>query len=127
MINFGPSQSALSSFATGVQGTAYNIANINTGGFQPVSVRYQSGPRDQGVQPVVSRASNAVVDNMVGNVTDRVDISPAAQMSPASQVSHVEPAREMVNLTTNQRAFEANSVVIRASDEMIGTLIDIKV
>lgn len=31
---------------------------------------------------------------------------------------------EMVNLSVNQNAFDANAQVIRASDEMLGTLVD---
>lgn len=30
----------------------------------------------------------------------------------------------MVNLSVNQNAFDANAQVIRASDEMLGTLVD---
>lgn len=118
MINSGTAMnaaSAMNAFATGVHGTAYNIANISTGGFQPVSVRYQSGPNEQGVTPIVTRAKPPT--NTADNVT----------ISTKMGISNVDPAREMVNLTTNQRAFEANSTVIRASDEMIGTLIDIRV
>ena len=94
MVSIHTGLSALNAFATGVQGTAYNIANINTAGFQPVSVDYRSGrPADHGVRPV----------------------------------SHVNEAREMTKLIVNQRSFEANAVVIRASDDLIGTLIDLKI
>lgn len=111
MVSLNTGLGALNAFATGVRGTAYNIANGNTDGFQPVSVRYQSGrPADQGVDPAVTRPATEA----------------AAPASPFP-VSHVDEAREMVNLTLNQRSFEANAVVIRASDELIGTLIDLKV
>ena len=33
----------------------------------------------------------------------------------------------MTKLIVNQRSFEANAVVIRASDDLIGTLIDLKI
>ena len=38
--------------------------------------------------------------------------------------SRTDVAREMVNLSVNQNAFDANAQVIRASDEMLGTLVD---
>lgn len=115
MVSLHTGLSALNAFATGVHGAAYNIANVNTDGFQPVSVRYQSDrPADQGVRPVVSRPS----PEAAASASSAVSVLP---------VSHVDEAREMVNLMANQRAFEANAVVIRASDEMIGTLIDIRV
>lgn len=115
MVSLNTGLSALNAFTTGVQGTAYNIANVNTAGFQPVSVRYQSGrPADQGVRPLVTRpAADAAVS--------------AVPAGPFPPVSHVDEAREMINLTLNQRSFEANAAVIRASDELIGILIDLKV
>ena len=112
MVVLNTGLSALNAFATGVQGTAYNIANVNTGGFQPVSVHYRSGkPADQGVRPVVTRPAP--------------DPAPAAAAPFAA--SHVDEAREMTNLIVNQRSFEANAAVIRTGDELLGTLIDLKV
>lgn len=111
MVSFDPSLSALNSFATGVQGTAYNIANVNTASFQPVSVRYQSGrPADQGVHPVITRPAPDIVSG-----------------EQAAPFSHVDVAREMTNLITNQRAFEANATFIRTGDELLGVLVDLKV
>ncbi len=115
MVSLHTGLSALNAFATGIQGTAYNIANVNTAGFQPVSVDYRSGrPADQGVRPVVTRpAADATVS-----------ATPVEQVLP---VSHVNEAREMTKLIVNQRSFEANAVVIRASDDLIGSLINLKV
>ena len=116
MVSIHTGLSALNAFATGVQGTAYNIANINTAGFQPVSVDYRSGrPADHGVRPVVTRPP----------ADTTVSATPAAGQSVP--VSHVNEAREMTKLIVNQRSFEANAVVIRASDDLIGTLIDLKI
>ena len=113
MVSIHTGLSALNAFATGVQGTAYNI---NTAGFQPVSVDYRSGrPADQGVRPVVTRPP----------ADTTVSATPAAGQS--LPVSHVNEAREMTKLIVNQRSFEANAVVIRASDDLIGTLIDLKI
>lgn len=110
MTGMDTSLSALHAFATGTHGTAYNIANINTGGFRPVSVRYRSGvPDDQGVRPVVTR-----------------EAAPAAgELTGPTAPSGTEPAREMVNLIVNQRSFEANAAVIRTDDALLGTIIDL--
>lgn len=111
MVLFDTSLSALNSFATGVQGTAYNLANVNTASFQPVSVRYQSGrPADLGVRPIVTRPAP--------------DVLAGEQAAP---YSHVDVAREMTNLIINQRSFEANTAVIRTGDELLGVLVDLKV
>ena len=104
---------AMNAFSTGVHGSAYNLANMNTAGFNPVAVHYSSGPLssnglEAGVRPVVSRS-----------------VSPAAETTQVFQPSRTDPAREMVNLTVNQNAFDANAQVIRASDELLGALVDV--
>ena len=40
--------------------------------------------------------------------------------------SNVNIADEMVNNMVNQRYFEANAVTIRTSDEMLGTVVNLK-
>ena len=94
------SLSAMNAFSTGVHGSAYNLANVNSG---PSS----SSGTETGVRPVVSRPVSAPAE------TGRV-------FGP----SRTDVAREMVNLSVNQNAFDANAQVIRASDEMLGTLVD---
>lgn len=47
-------------------------------------------------------------------------------ISGAYQGSGTDIAREMVNLITDQRSFEANTKTIQAFDEMLGAVLDIK-
>jgi len=47
-------------------------------------------------------------------------------LSGSLEVSNVGIAEEMVSQITAKAAFTANARVIRAADEMIGTLLDIK-
>ena len=102
------SLSAMNAFSTGVHGSAYNLANVNTAGFNPVAVHYASGPSSSsGTETGLSRPVSAPAE------TGRV-------FGP----SRTDVAREMVNLSVNQNAFDANAQVIRASDEMLGTLVD---
>ncbi len=112
MINLSSPLSAMSAFATGVQGSAYNIANISTDNFQPVAVHYQSGrpagQTEQGVRPVVTRPEPVPANAL-------------------AQPSHTDLARETVNLIINQRGFEANAAVVRTTDAMLGVLIDLRV
>ena len=42
----------------------------------------------------------------------------------AGDGSDVDLAREMVGLTTSRRGYEANLAVVRAADDMLGTLLD---
>lgn len=47
-------------------------------------------------------------------------------VSGVLQASGTDLVREMVNLITNQRVFEANVKMLRTEDEMVGTVLDIK-
>ena len=92
--------SAMRAFSLGVQGTAYNVANVSTNGFQPVAVHYQSGrPADIGVQPVVTRPGPLPEDGL--------------------NFSRTDLAREMTQLIVNQRSFEANAATIRTTYDML--------
>lgn len=111
----------MSAFSTGVQGTAYNVANINTNGFNPVSVHYQSGPVDskgleQGVNPIVSRGQDSA--------TFSPEALEAAGLSGMT-LNNVDIAKEMTSLISDQRGFEANAKPIITQDEMLGTAINL--
>ncbi len=123
--------SAMDAFATGVQGNAYNIANVNTNGFDPVSVRYQSGPAagenprlEQGVQAIVTRPGSDGLAGSNAAQSDTVSFSPEAMA--LANPSNTDIAREMTGLIANQRAFEANAATIPTQDQMLGTIINIK-
>ncbi len=126
MINFSPALSALQAFGTGMQGTAYNVANVNTDKFQPVAVNYQSGsPADQGVRALVSRPEP------VAQETDApTQASPEALQSAywaRLPQSNTELSREFTNMILDERSFEANTVSIRTGDEMLGAVLDMKI
>ena len=113
------SLSALSAFSTGIHGSGYNLANVNTDGFNPVSVHYRSGsPDDQGVHALVTRP---------GSTGDVVDISPEAMMAGAINPSNTDMAREFTSMMINQRSFEANAATVRTYDDMSGTVINMKI
>ncbi|MDR2075714.1 MAG: flagellar biosynthesis protein FlgG [Desulfovibrio sp.] len=115
MPGLSTSLSALNAFSVGVQGTAYNIANVSTDGFRPVSVRYRSGrPADFGVEPVITRP-RPMPDELVGRTPGPLPFS------------RTDVAREMTHLMVNQRSFEANAAVVRSVDEMLGVLVDLRV
>jgi len=42
------------------------------------------------------------------------------------EASNVDAAREIVNMITNQRAFEVNTKMITTNDEMLGYIVDMK-
>jgi len=111
-----PAVTALNAFSTGVHGSAYNLANVSTDGFNPVAVAYRSGtPDDRGVHAVVSRPG-----------TDSVSLSEAGRAAAHGvQPSGTDTARELTSMMQDQRAFEANAATVRTADEMSRTTLDL--
>ena len=99
--------SAMQAFTVGQHGVGYNIANINTDGFRPVAVHYRSGPTDLTVEPVVTRQTAQLSDSLAVKEPSRTDL-----------------AREITHMIMNQRAFEANAVVVRTWGDTVGRFID---
>jgi len=112
--------SALSAFGSGMQATAHNIANVSTRDFEPQTYAYMSGPEDQGVVFVpkagFDRAPEppSYPDPTLGYWTDMINNS-------------VDIPREMVNMITTQRAYEANAHTISTMEDMSGVLLDMVV
>ena len=98
---------ALDAFSTSMEVTANNVANVNTDGFKASSVVLESGPNDQGVE-VASITESSVPGSMVGGV----------------ETSNTDLVTEMTDMIVTSRAFEANTVFIRASEEMTGHLLN---
>jgi flagellar basal-body rod protein FlgC len=99
--------SALSALSTVQEVTANNIANVNTDGFKASAVSLESGPGDQGVE-VASITQSTTPGSMLNGV----------------ETSNTDIGREMVDMITTSRAFEANTTFIRASEEMTGHLLN---
>jgi len=98
---------ALEALGTSQAVSANNIANVNTDEFKASSVVLESGPGDQGVEVAAiheSTASGAMIEGV--------------------EASNVDLGREMVDVTRTGRAFSANAVAIRASEEMTGHLLN---
>ena len=135
------SVSALDAFATGMQATAHNIANINTEGFQPQAVYYSALPPYMGVQvgyitgpgpesvpvrpPQPETLTAPVPEQQLGVLPpppdDLTSFLPPEWLHP----SQTSLEREMTNMIMAQRAYEANVAPIRAWDEMTGTLVNL--
>ena len=94
----GSALSALSAFGTGLNVTANNIANMNTPGFKPTSV-------------VMNEDTNGGV---------RVTLS-------KSQDAEVDIAKEMTDMMIEKLGVQANVKSLQAGDQMLKSLIDIKV
>lgn len=98
---------ALDALGTSQAVSANNIANVNTDEFKASSVVLESGPGDQGVEVAAIHEST----------------TPGA-MIDGVETSNVDLGREMVDMIQTSRAFSANTVAIRANEEMTGHLLN---
>ena len=120
-------QSALSAFSTSMAVTANNVANINTDGYKSQDARLETGPDGQGV-----RVSAIVRDDSPGGYQPESvsGYNQAGVYEPSAglvETSNVDLARQTVDMIQTSRAFEANVVTIRSQDQMLGTLLDMRV
>jgi flagellar basal body rod protein FlgG len=95
----GSSATALVAYATRLNGTAANLANVNTDGYKPIETTFREAPAG-GVNAVMSASTNA----------DSVDLS-----------------REAVELSTIKSGFEASLQVFKTAEETEKSIIDILV
>ncbi|NHZ46661.1 flagellar basal body rod protein FlgC [Nitratidesulfovibrio liaohensis] len=135
---FGTPLSALDAFGTSMAVTANNVANMNTDEFRASDVRLQTGPASQNGQNGQSGQSGQEQGVQVAEIRQsttegplRMDLRRVEHEDGSVSVeqgivegSNTDVAKEMVNMITDQRAFEANAAVVRARDEMTGILVD---
>lgn len=116
---------AMNVHSIGMQVTAHNIANVNTAEFNPQRELYATGPNGQGVElDAVTRQFKPY--DLASRNAANADGFPAGTPPEFINPSGTELAREIPHMITTQRAFEANAATVRASDEMLGTLLSIK-
>ncbi len=120
--------SAMNAHSWGMAVTAHNVANVNTAGFAPQHAVYATGSGGRGV-----RLDAVLQDSgVVGRLPAEVRNNPAVSAAPASVESDfVNPGgtdlgREMTQMISTQRTYEANAQVVRTGDAMLGTLLDLK-
>ncbi|NLY42271.1 MAG: hypothetical protein GX055_11725 [Desulfovibrionales bacterium] len=107
---------ALDAFATSMQVTANNLANINTNGFHAQRVDLESGPGDRGVrvQDIVEITKEGPLVSQLDERGEEITV----------EASDVDVATEMTQMIQDERAFEANAVTLASYERMIGQFID---
>jgi len=119
-------QSALSAMSTSMAATANNVANLDTDGYKSKDVRLATGPQALGV-----RVSGLAEDTSPGGlrpetVTEQNEDGVNETRLSMVETSNVDLTRQLANMTAASQNFEANVVVLRTSDEMAGTLLDLR-
>lgn len=120
-------QSALSAMSVSMAATANNVANVNTDGYKSRDVRLQTGPGGQGVRVadvVEDRSAGGYRPAAVSAQNEAGVYEPSVDMV---ETSNVDLARQSVDMIETSRTFEANVAVVRTQDEMLGTLLDMRV
>ena len=130
--SYSANLSALQAFSQGVATTAHNIANTNTEGFEEWTYTY--GPVDpSGVQINIEPGGTDEVYGFNPFGEGDVSLSPAqipsyTLMLASPEGNTVDMPRQMVALTIDQRAFEANLAALASKmaldDSVQGLIID---
>ena len=104
------------------------MANVSTSGFEPRRAVYSNNANNQGVSfdAVLKDTGSAAVQNPDWAAAKAVyDVTSGLPLE-ASSPSGTDLSREFTTMINTQHAYEANAQVIRTSDTMLGTLLDIK-
>lgn len=105
--------SALQSYQTATDVTANNVANINTGGYTAKSTTLAE-TRPAGVKvAAIAKSASSINDSQ-----------PHVQV--ARNQSNVDLAKEKTDEITSFRAYQANAKTVQTTDDMLGTVINMK-
>lgn len=124
--------SAMDAHSRGMAVTAHNLANVNTAGFEPQRAAYATGPQGRGVRLdgvfQGSGLAGAVDRSAAGGLSGSAPLSSAAfgLVPEAVRPGATDPAREMTQMISTQRGYEANARIVRSGEAMLGTLLDMK-
>jgi len=102
-MNIGANVSSIGAHQTFMNNNAQNVANVNSDGYIPKSTTL-----NESANGGVAASTTQVTDN--GSTTSQTDL-----------------AKEMSDQVVISRGVEANVAAIRTQDEMIGSLLDIKI
>lgn len=115
--------SALQAQTTEIHISAHNIANVSTGGYEPWRALSSTGPQGKGVKIDALVREGQPLGGHDSRITHAdKDIT----QTIGEDNSHTDIAREFSLMIDSHHAFDANASVIRAADEMLGTLLNIK-
>jgi len=123
-----PALSAFSAYGLGVNSSAHNLANVNSHNFKAGRVTYAEMPEGAGV-----RANGPQKLDVRGPLVPYgPGLPPLAGQSPDipegfAEGSTTDIGAEMVNLIVNSRTYQANAKTVQTADDMLGTVINMKV
>ena len=120
--------SALYSLSMGMNAVAHNVANVNTDGFQPQRVTYQTGPQGWGVEVgSVEQGSSLLPPLQAASLYPAAPLADGSLPPEVQAPSQTELSREFTTMMAIQDGWEANIASMRTWDVMQGVIIDMKV
>ena len=120
--SLAPPLSAFTAYGVGTRVSAHNLANVLTSGFKAGRVVFGDLPDRSGVRAEAVQKTSAE-----GPPVPYGPGLPDSGEGGFVEGSTTDVAREMVNLIVNSRTYQANAKTVRTSDEMLGTIINMKV
>ena len=116
--------SALAAFSEKQAVTAHNIANINTDGYKAKTQTLEELPEKQGV-----RTQDIQEDLSPGPLKQRISSQESEQnyqpRMESVQGSNTRLVNEITSLMQNEQGFAANASVVRVSQDMAGTILNL--
>ncbi|MDB5295913.1 MAG: putative flagellar basal-body rod protein [Phycisphaerales bacterium] len=107
--------SGLSAASARLAVTAGNIANADSTGYQARRVTLSPAPPTSPASPAAGvRVDTVTLDSYPGGIDAEGD-----------PTSNVDLARESVDLIRERHQYTANAKLLKAGDEMLGTLLDV--
>jgi flagellar hook protein FlgE len=101
---------SLRAYQRALDSSSHNIANANTSGFQPEQAQFQE----------------AVAGGVVVNISQNGSIASGSTPADlATQASGTDLSTELVNSIQYKAGFQFSAQIVKAADEVLGTLIDI--
>ena len=107
--------SALAAFKKKLNVTANNVANLNTQGFKKSRVTFSEG-KNGGVEAAVTSVDTP------GKPQDTIRNDRITE----TESSNVDLATELTDMISAKAGYMSNLKPLKAQDDMIGTLLDIK-
>lgn len=111
--------SGLQGNALAMQLCAYNLANVSTSAFEPVSMFFATGPSGQGVRPQppvrAGKPVEAAGEAANNSEPDKLDL-----------LSGTDIAHEISHMLLIKNSFAANARTIQTVDELAGIIVNIK-
>ena len=118
--------SALDALSMDTLVRAANNANINTQGFREQRVDFETAPGDRGVR-IGAVYQSTPPGPMVPALIMTQENGRQVAVPGVLEGSNTDLAEQFVRMVGTERAFEANTAVIRTHDDMTGYLLDLKI